>query len=93
MSWKRVLAGLAFATAMFVAVPSPSSAQLVVSQPAGCAGVIINQTGSNNPKINLEYNNPLEMNHEGRTERSSDLAIYSANHGDATDLLCGRQHD
>jgi hypothetical protein len=81
MSWKRVLAGLAFATAMFVAVPSPSSAQLITSQPAGCAGVIINQTGSNNPKINLEYNNPLEMNHEGRTERSSDLAIYSANLG------------
>jgi hypothetical protein len=83
MSWKRVLAGLAFATAVFVAVPSRMSAQVLStpSQPAGCVGVTINQSQSNNSKVNNEYNHPLEMNHEGRTERTSDLAIYSANLG------------
>jgi len=42
---------------------------------------IINQTASTNSKVNAEYNNPLEMNHEGRTERSADLVIYSADPG------------
>jgi hypothetical protein len=81
MSWKRVLAGLAFATAVFIAVPNRTAAQsLVTTQAAGCYGWIINQSGATG-KVKLEYDNPLEMNHEGRTERPSDLAIASANLG------------
>jgi hypothetical protein len=83
MSWKRVLAGLAFATAVFIAVPNRTAAQsLVVGQAAGCIGSIINQTGAPiGSLVNIAYNHPLELNHEGVTERPSDLAIYSANLG------------
>jgi hypothetical protein len=63
--------------ATFAGVPAAAAQAPPPPQPAGCGGVIVNLTGSSNPKINAEYNNPLEMNHEGRTERSSDLAIYS----------------
>lgn len=78
-SWKRLLTVLAIATGVFVAMPKPSAAQ--DPQAAGCLAAIINQTGSPSSQVNLEYNNPLEMNHEGRAERSSDLVIYSANSG------------
>jgi len=83
MSLKRFLVFLGFAAGIYVALPNPAVAQVVSlpTQVAGCAAAIINQTGSTDPKVNLEYNNPLEMNHEGRTERSADLVIFSANSG------------
>jgi len=83
MSWQRVrlLAVLAIATGFVVAIPNPAAAQVASQppQPAGCAAAIINQTGTTSGGVFTEYNNPLEMNHEGRTERSGDLVIYSAN--------------
>lgn len=78
-SWKRLLTVLAIATGVFVAMPKPSAAQ--DPQAAGCLAAIINQTGSANSSVNAEYNHPLEMNHEGRAERSADIVIYSANSG------------
>lgn len=84
MNRKSFLAVLAITTAVLLIGAIPAAAQVVStpSQPVGCVMAIIDQTdGQTDPAVHTEFSNPLEMAHEGLTERSADFSIYSASKG------------
>jgi len=84
MNRKRLLAVLAIATAILLVRAIPAAAQVVSTppQPVGCVEAIIDQTdGQTDNAVHTEFSNPLEMAHEGLTERSADFTIYSASKG------------